>query len=375
MPSFWKLLSLLSPSSYLSGGLGLGESIVTQNPLSISNQTFNSNFGARPTIGVEPDNVPWYLQRIGSAAPLDVTVERMSEYTWSWRRKETWGENVFVYVIDTGVRGTHEQFRQPGGVLPGMTLQRAGNDDGRLDQNGHGTMVASVITGRNNGVAQAATIVPIKIFGEGNSAKEFPWTTTDVAEGIDWAIQDFRQKKTDAERNRVARPPMAVINISWIIRRDPEASRAIREAIEEEMHVVIAAGNDNQDQCYVGKEKFPETERVSPEGQITVSVTDPEDEWAYNYGNCVDLVAPGMYFTMASNEGDQDYEGDSGSSMATPLVSGVIAAILSEQGPTTPASMKELLLTEYVTVGAVRNVPPKSPDRLLLAAKLWPKVL
>ncbi|KAK6974847.1 hypothetical protein R3P38DRAFT_3479556 [Favolaschia claudopus] len=75
------------------------------------------------------------------------------------------------------------------------------------------------------------------------------------------------------------------------------------------------------------------------------------------------------------NQPFQDYEGDSGSSMATPLVSGVIAAILSEQGPTTPASMKELLLTEYVTVGAVRNVPPKSPDRLLLAAKLWPKVL
>ncbi|KAF9062264.1 peptidase S8/S53 domain-containing protein [Rhodocollybia butyracea] len=190
------------------------------------------------------------------------------------------------------------------------------------------------------------------------------------------ATEDFIGRKEKDPNLR------AVMNISWIIRHSPErkGEKAIEEAIAQGIHVVYAAGNEHQDQCSPSSPK----RHVENVGQIYVSGIIPQApddhpdktqpwpmsfQWRFNYGNCVDLVAPGEPIVCASAKGGTFNH--AGTSFAAPLVAGTVAAILSTPAgrDLTPAQMKATIMDRFTIPGVV-DVPDGSPDKMLVITEL-----
>ncbi|KAJ6616372.1 peptidase S8/S53 domain-containing protein [Mycena sp. CBHHK59/15] len=283
----------------------------------------------------------------------------MYTYDWSFPRKAEWGQNVVVYVIDSGVRASHVQFRG-GQVEEGYTIPRfKGTGPGNVPLGHHGTGVASVIGGQTSGMATLATIVPIKVAGE--TTNEVPETSDDVAEAIkiaeiDWVVRQKMNPKLKA-----------VVNISWTIRNNAAAEKAIANAVAADMHIIIAAGNSDfhVDECFgqtTGKD-----ERVSDQGQITVAFTWYDDNYGGNAGPCVDVLAPSTNMLVAGDECDTCCHNGEYSSFSAPQVAGLVASILSTSDVhISPAEMRDLIRTKYSIAGHLIGViPALTTDRLL----------
>ena len=237
---------------------------------------------------------PWGIARISYP-----NFERTTDY----RYYENDGEGVKVYVIDTGVLSSHEDFE--GRVITGINLVPTEDDD---DENGHGTHVMGTVLGKTFGIAKKASGIAVKVLDEEGSG-----LLSTVVRGIDWVIQQHKQDSQKAK---------SVINMSLGAGKSLIIDRAVQIASEAGIHVVVAAGNENQDAC-----------RTSPAGSpyaITVGATKIGDEraWFSNFGPCVNIYAPGHLILSAWNEKGQS-KVISGTSMASPHVAGVVAALLS----------------------------------------------
>ena len=81
---------------------------------------------------------------------------------------DTTASNVYTYIIDTGVRASHNDFGSR--VISGYTAINDGQ--GSNDCNGHGTHVAGTVAGSTWGIAKAARIVPVRVLGcDGSGTK------------------------------------------------------------------------------------------------------------------------------------------------------------------------------------------------------------
>src|SRR5262245_44514955 len=110
-------------------------------------------------------NPPWGLDRIGQRAlPLN------NSYSYT-----TTGAGVNVYVIDTGIRLTHQQF---GGRASAAFDALGGNG---VDCNGHGTHVAGTIGGSTYGVAKSVRLFAVRVLSCSGSG-----STSGVIAGVDW---------------------------------------------------------------------------------------------------------------------------------------------------------------------------------------------
>merc|ERR1719436_1581882 len=89
-----------------------------------------------------------------------------------------WGAGVDVYVLDTGIRVTHEEF-QGGRARWGQNF--AGGAD--TDNNGHGTHCAGTIAGKTYGVAKGATVVGVKVLGDSGSG-----SFSGIIDGIEYTV-------------------------------------------------------------------------------------------------------------------------------------------------------------------------------------------
>ncbi|KAJ9064662.1 hypothetical protein DSO57_1028023 [Entomophthora muscae] len=131
-------------------------------------------------------------------------------------------------------------------------------------------------------------------------------------------------------------------------------NRAVEAAVEKGITVVVAAGNENQNACRTSPSSVPEA--------ITVGATDRNDRRAdfSNYGQCVDLFAPGVDIISTWNDGET--ESLSGTSMAAPHVAGLIAVFLSES-PATPKEVSKKLV-KLALPEMVHNPRTGSPNLL-----------
>lgn len=128
-----------------------------------------------------------------------------------------------VYVIDTGVRTTHEDFAG----RAGHGWDFVGNDRVASDPNGHGTHVAGTVAGTSYGVAKRARIVSVRVLDAAGGG-----TTARVIAGIDWVT-------------RHARKP-AVANLSLGGPRNDRLDAAVRASIASGVTYTVAAGNDGR---------------------------------------------------------------------------------------------------------------------------------
>lgn len=240
------------------------------------------------------------------------------------------GAGVKAYVIDTGIRLSHNQFG--GRAVTGFDAITSGGS--ASDCNGHGTHVAGTIGGQTYGVAKDVTLVAVRVLGCSGSG-----STSGVIAGIDWVTGDH-----------TAGQP-AVANMSLGGSASSALDEAVRRSIADGVSYAIAAGNGNnagvaQNACKSSPARVAEA--------MTVSATDAADtkaSWA-NYGNCVDWFAPGVSITSAWSSSDTATNTISGTSMATPHTAGV-AALYLQTNPTAGATTVRDALYAQTTKGVV----------------------
>jgi subtilisin family serine protease len=268
-------------------------------------------------------NATWGLDRIDQRnLPLSGT------YTYP-----TTASNVHAYVIDTGIRITHNDF----GGRATWGANFAGGQS--TDCNGHGTHVAGTIGGTTYGVAKAVQLVAVKVLNcSGNG------TTSGVVGGINWVT------------NNAVKP--AVANMSLGGGASSTLDNAVANSIASGITYAIAAGNSNANACNASPARVASA--------ITVGATQSNDARASfsNFGSCLDIFAPGVSITSDWRSSNTATNTISGTSMATPHVAGAAALVLAANPGFTPAQVTSFLLTN-ATTGVVTSPGTGSPNRLL----------
>jgi len=248
---------------------------------------------------------------------LDRTDQRTRPLSTSYTYSAT-GAGVKAYVIDTGIRATHQDLA--GRVLAGINTVDA--TPSTEDCNGHGTHVSGTIGGSTYGIAKEVTLVAVRVFACGNST-----TTSAIIAGVDWVTG-----------NHQAGQP-AVANMSLGGSASAALDTSVRNMINDGVSTSIAAGNGNAlgmpvNSCNQSPGRVAEG--------ITVGASDINDAKASfsNNGTCVDLHAPGVNITSAWGTGDTATNTISGTSMATPHVVGVTAQYLQLNPSANPAQVQ-----------------------------------
>jgi subtilisin family serine protease len=256
-----------------------------------------------------------------------VTMETQSGPTWGLDRVDgsldgkysyiSSGKNVKIYVVDTGVNAGHPQLL--GRVLPGYD-SFSENLQGK-DCNGHGTHVAGIVAGSYYGVAKEATIVPVRALdcsGRG--------TTDNIVKSVDWILKDYDGTPS-------------IVNMSLGGPKDVDVNNAVQKLISAGIIVTVAAGNSNVDACTFSP--------ASANGVISVGATDSSDKKASfsNWGDCVDIFAPGVGINSANSLNYLTSSKKSGTSQAAPFVAGAIATYISNGKVQKSADAESYLLS------------------------------
>jgi PKD repeat protein len=310
-----------------------------------------------------------YLASVGTAQEyptwgLDRIDQRDFELDWVYAYN-TGASGITAYILDSGIHFTHTEFG--GRALLGYDFIR--EHDAELtdptqgpgeDCHGHGTHVAGTVGGSTYGVAKDVALIAVRVFG----CTGFGVRSLYIA-AVDWITQD-------AEEN--ARHP-AVVNMSFGFNSASDSEHsiatelAIWNSIDSGIHYVAAGGNSSTDACEFTPAGIP---GVLTAGASTIG---NERAWFSNYGDCVDIFAPGVSIMSAWINDDWYEDGTyrrpaGGTSMAAPHVAGVVALYLAENPAASPAEVFEAIVAN-ATHNAVKDVPSGTMD---LLHSLWQPV-
>lgn len=272
------------------------------------------------------DGSPWGLQRISSAAGARGSPQAQ-DFTYSFDDSKL-GAGVDIYIIDTGVRTSHAIFT--GRATQGFTATGS-----FVDGDGHGTHVAGTAGGAKFGVAQGANIIEVKVLGDDGSG-----ASSDTIRGMDWVIA--RHNKRKSEPGFVG----SIMSMSWGLQGTAESvDEVIAGASEAGIHVSVAAGNDGKDACG----NTPAHLGGAKSNIVTVGSVDINNKVSSfsNIGKCVDIYAPGEQILSSWSTGDNVINFLSGTSMACPHTTGVMAYLMTQDVAglgQNPAALKAKLL-------------------------------
>ncbi|HEY8471814.1 MAG TPA: S8 family serine peptidase [Natronosporangium sp.] len=272
------------------------------------------------------DPPSWGLDRIDQRnRPLD------DAYTFP-----TTASNVHIYILDTGIRTTHNDFG--GRAIHGRDT--VNNDNDATDCHGHGTHVAGTAGGNSFGVAKGAILVAVRVLNCSGSG-----TTTQIVNGINWVTAN------------AIRPAVANMSLGGL-GNNTTMNNAVANSIASGITYAIAAGNNGTNACNFSPARVP--------AAITVGATQDNDARASfsNFGTCLDLFAPGVGITSAWFSSNTATNTISGTSMASPHVAGAAALIASANPTWTPAQIRDKLVAD-ATQNVVTNPGTGSPNRLL----------
>ncbi len=322
-----------------------------------------------------PENLLWDLDRIDQIAPvLDGHFDRTNRGTGS-----------VVYVMDTGVLASHDEFVDrngstrvvagfdTSGVVPigasrcrsaNKALDPCFNNFEELAASSHGTAVASIIAGRFVGVAPGADIISIRVMNEHGLA-----TTRSYLDGLKAIIHHAWAPGSPVFNT-------AVVNISgWVLEQlaggsDPHpvsfatVEQKIRDMVggvdangtpdpNGRKFLFVVAANNLDGGCgsagYV--DRFPAVLGTRIDGVITVGGMTEDNSWWY--GGCrgdIEILAPAKDIFSATITGRDQYRGTkpnlrSGTSFAAPIISGIAARLLHDNPNLTPAELEQWIET------------------------------
>lgn len=278
---------------------------------------------------------------------LDIATESMEAYFPHDKGYE--GEGVTVAIIDTGVAPHYDLIRPKNRIIGFKDF--INYRETIYDDNGHGTHVAGIIAGNGYssrgkyvGVAPKSNILAIKALDKHGGG-----STSTVIEAISYIIDTKDQYNTKILNLSIGTPA------NNICENDP-LCRAVNKAIEAGIVVVVAAGNSGP---LPGTILSPGTnENVITVGAVDDKRTiDPSDDTIADFSSRgptlegiekPDLVAPGVSINSLSNTKLDSYLPLSGTSMATPLVSGTVALLLDKYGDLSQKEVKSLLMRSCI---------------------------
>ncbi|NYH44202.1 subtilisin family serine protease [Micromonospora jinlongensis] len=275
--------------------------------------------------GTQANPPSWGLDRIDQRnLPLD------SSYTYP-----NTASNVHAYIIDTGIRFSHNDFG--GRATSGYDAVDGGSAD---DCNGHGTHVAGTVGGSAYGVAKAVQLVGVRVLNCSGSG-----TNAGVIAGVDWVTAN------------AIKP--AVANMSLGGGANTSLDNAVRNSIASGVTYGLAAGNDSgANACNTSPARTTEAITVG-----STTNTDARSSFS-NIGTCLDIFAPGSSITSAWYTSNTATNTISGTSMATPHVVGAAALVASANPGWTPAQVRNQLVAN-ATPNVVSNPGSGSPNLLL----------
>lgn len=279
----------------------------------------------------------WGLDRIDQS---DTQLDSTYEYFFD-------GANVHAYILDSGIRLTHNEF--VGRIGNGFDSQD--NDFNPTDCNGHGTHVAGTVGGENYGVAKNVIIHPVRVLDcQGNfSSAQF------VIDGIEWVL------------NNLQVPAVANMSLSTYSPFQP-LDDAVDNLINAGVTTVVSAMNNNQDACTDGSP-------TAVANAITVGATTSSDRRSSfsNFGSCLDIFAPGSSIQSSWFTSDTATATLSGTSMAAPHVTGVVAQMLESNPQLTPAAVAHQIVWS-ATQNTLTDIGSNSPNLMLYTALSLPVV-
>ncbi|OAD80805.1 hypothetical protein PHYBLDRAFT_138356 [Phycomyces blakesleeanus NRRL 1555(-)] len=221
---------------------------------------------------------PWGLARISHREELNNLT--FDEYIY----EKDGGKHVKIYILDTGIYDKHNDFE--GRASFGVNLLNNSSSEG---DNGHGTHSAGIIGGNIYGVAKKAKLVSVKTLDEDGTR-----TVSDAIAGIHWVLKrhTFDVQKSLLNKWRYKEAIIAlncVTTISFVF------NQAVDEGTHYGISIVVPAGNSGNNACYYSP--------PSAVGAIKVGASTYYDTAAQfsNYGDCVDLYAPGQNILSAWN--------------------------------------------------------------------------
>lgn len=245
------------------------------------------------------------------------------------------GTGVNAYVIDTGIRITHNEFEGRATI----DYDTVGDGLNGNDCDGHGTHVAGTIGSAHYGVAKNVQLHAIRVLDCNGSG-----TASGIIAGVDWVAANHISP--------------AVANMSLGGYAYQPIDTAINNLISSGVVIVVAAGNSNDDACNYSPARVPNA--------ITVGATSITDWRAYysNWGGCVDIFAPGSDIISTWNTTNVALAQLSGTSMASPHVAGVAALYLEDHPSATMLEVRNAII-DTATRSKVVNSGTGSPNRLL----------
>jgi len=265
-----------------------------------------------------------------------------ADYAWSLGYD---GSGVTVAVIDTGIDYNHPDLG--GGFGSGFKVvggyDFVNNDPDPMDDNGHGTHVAGIIAanGSVKGVAPNAKLLAVKVLDANGNGY-----TSDIIAGIDWSV-----------RNGADVISLSLGGFNLPNDGNDPLSLAINYAVEKGVVVVVAAGNEGPGTGTIDipgdSKKAITVGAVDTNGTVTISddtVAPFSSRGPSAFGRLdPDVVAPGVGIKSTWLNGG--YHVSSGTSMATPFVSGAVALLLQKNPNLTPEEVRAILMHTADSVG------------------------
>lgn len=240
------------------------------------------------------------------------------------------GEGVDIYVVDSGVFTQHEDLKGRSTLLADLSGKATPQNQ---DGSGHGTHVAAIAAGTTTGVARKAEVIGIRL-GDRTFAR------TATLQALQMVMQTQQQRK---------RP--GVVNMSLGGGASNASDLAVRQLVQAGIPVVVSAGNKKSDACTQSPAREPSA--------ITVAASDAKNQLATfsNFGSCVDITAPGVKIASAANDNPGALTFKSGTSMSAPLVTGVVAVMLSQGIPAAQIPEALRLNAQQSGTGDLRGSP------------------
>ena len=277
---------------------------------------------------------------------IDRVDQRDLPLSASYTYADTAGQGAHVYVIDTGLNPNHSDFAGRVGTsrnFVGGGLLGTGSVDPAnwTDCNGHGTHVSGTAVGTVYGVAKKATIHAVRVLdcqGTGSGAA--------ILAGIDWVAANAQQ------------PAVANLSLGTLNGRSTDQETAVRNLVNANVAVAVAAGNDSKSAC--------QTSPAAEPAVLTVGATERTDQMASysNFGTCLDLFAPGTDIISASYNNNTGNSTLSGTSMASPHVAGTLAIKRAQDASVSGAAVQVAVLND-TTPNKVTSPGAGSPNKLL----------